>query len=45
MFGSQARWFSGKTFRYCGLAKAHAWRILLAMAHNLKGYPDCLLMT
>jgi len=38
-FGSQARWFSGKTLRYCGLAKAHAWHILLAMAYNLKRLP------
>lgn len=38
-FGSQARWFDGKTLRYQGLAKAHAWHILLAMAYNLKRLP------
>ncbi|WP_152976362.1 IS5 family transposase, partial [Methyloglobulus morosus] len=29
-FGSQQRWFGGKTLRYQGLAKAHAWHVLLA---------------
>ena len=38
-FGSQARWFNAKTLRYCDLAKAHAWHILLAMAYNLKRLP------
>jgi len=38
-FGSQARWFNAKVLRYCGLAKAHAWHILLAMAYNLKRLP------
>jgi IS5 family transposase len=38
-FGSQARWFNAKILRYCGLAKAHAWHILLAMAYNLKRLP------
>lgn len=38
-FGSQARWFSAKTLRYRGLAKAHAWHMLLAMAYNLKRLP------
>lgn len=38
-FGSQALWFNGKTLRYCGLAKAHAWHLLLAMAYNLKRLP------
>lgn len=38
-FGSQARWFNAKTLRYCGLAKAHAWHLLLAMAYNLKRLP------
>lgn len=32
-FGSQAHWFNGKTLRYCGLAKAHAWHLLLAMVY------------
>ncbi|WP_152976303.1 transposase [Methyloglobulus morosus] len=34
--GSQQRWFGGKTLRYQGLAKAHAWHVLLAVAYNLK---------
>lgn len=38
-FGSQTRWFNGKTLRYCGLALAHAWHLLLAMAYNLKRLP------
>lgn len=38
-FGSQARWFGGKILRYRGLAKAHAWHILQAMAYNLKRLP------
>ena len=38
-FGSQARWFNGKTLRYSGLAKAHAWHMLLAIAYNLKRLP------
>lgn len=38
-FGSQQRWFSGKLLRYTGLAKAHAWHSLLAMAYNLKRLP------
>ncbi|WP_090721757.1 transposase [Nitrosomonas sp. Nm166] len=38
-FGSQVRWFGGKLLRYCGLARAHAWHILLAMAYNLKRLP------
>lgn len=38
-FGSQVRWFGSKTLRYSGLAKAHAWHILLAMAYNLKRLP------
>ncbi|TXI18214.1 MAG: IS5 family transposase [Nitrosomonas sp.] len=38
-FGSQARWFNGKMLRYSGLAKAHAWHLLLAMAYNLKRLP------
>ena len=38
-FGSQARWFGGKILRYCGLAKAHAWHVLQAMAYNLKRLP------
>jgi len=38
-FGSQARWFGGKILRYQGLAKVHAWHILLAMAYNLKRLP------
>ncbi|WP_374049932.1 transposase [Nitrosomonas sp. sh817] len=35
-FGSQAHWSNGKTLSYCGLEKAHAWHLLLAMAYNLK---------
>jgi IS5 family transposase len=38
-FGSQARWFGSKILRYRGLAKAHAWHILQAMAYNLKRLP------
>jgi IS5 family transposase len=38
-FGSQVRWFNAKILRYCGLAKAHTWHILLAMAYNLKRLP------
>ena len=38
-FGSQVRWFNAKTLRYRGLAKAHAWHMLLAMAYNLKRLP------
>ena len=38
-FGSQARWFNTKILRYCGLAKAHTWHTLLAMAYNLKRLP------
>ena len=38
-FGCQQRWFNGKILRYCGLAKAHAWHSLLAMAYNLKRLP------
>ncbi|MBL8499733.1 MAG: transposase [Nitrosomonas sp.] len=38
-FGSQARWFNTKILRYRGLALAHAWRMLLAMAYNLKRLP------
>lgn len=38
-FGSQQRWFSGKILRYQGLAKAHAWHVLLALAYNLRRLP------
>ncbi len=38
-FGSQVRWFGGKLLRYRGLAKAHTWHILQAMAYNLKRLP------
>jgi IS5 family transposase len=38
-FGSQARWFGSKILRYQGLAKAHTWHILQAMAYNLKRLP------
>ena len=38
-FGSQARWFGGKILRYQGLAKAHTWHVLLAVAYNLKRLP------
>jgi IS5 family transposase len=31
-FGGQQRWFGGKVLRYQGLAKAHAWHILLVVA-------------
>ncbi|MCC8995682.1 MAG: hypothetical protein LM517_01180 [Nitrosomonas sp.] len=36
---AEARWFNAKVLRYCGLAKAHAWHTLLAMAYNLKRLP------
>jgi len=35
----KARWLNGKTLRYQGLAKAHAWHTMLAMAYNLKRLP------
>ena len=35
-FGSQALWFGGKTMRYVGQVKAHAWHVLQGMAYNLK---------
>jgi len=38
-FGSQQRWFGGKILRYQGLAKAHAWHVLLAVAYNLRRLP------
>ena len=38
-FGSQTRWFNAKILRYRGLALAHAWHMLLAMAYNLKRLP------
>lgn len=38
-FGSQQRWFGSKTLRYQGLAKAHAWHVLLAVAYNLRRLP------
>jgi transposase, IS5 family len=38
-FGGQQRWFGGKILRYQGLAKAHAWHILLAVAYNLRRLP------
>ena len=38
-FGGQQRWFGGKILRYRGLAKAHAWHILLAVAYNLRRLP------
>ncbi len=38
-FGSQVRWFNAKILRYRGLAKAHAWHLLLAIAYNLKRLP------
>ena len=38
-FGSQARWFNAKILRYHGLAKAHVWHLLLAMAYSLKRLP------
>jgi transposase, IS5 family len=38
-FGSQTRWFGSKILRYQGLAKAHAWHLLQAMAYNLKRLP------
>jgi len=39
-FGDQQRWFGGKILRYQGLAKAHAWQILLAVAYNLRKLPQ-----
>jgi transposase, IS5 family len=44
-FGSQARWFGSKILRYRGLAKAHAWHILLAMAYNLKRLPKLFMQS
>ena len=41
-FGSQVRWFGSKILRYCGLAKAHAWHVLQAMAYNMKRLPNLL---
>ena len=38
-FGSQQRWFGSKILRYIGVAKAHAWHSLQAMAYNLKRLP------
>jgi len=38
-YSSQVRWFGGKTLRYQGRAKAHAWHILLAIAYDLKRLP------
>jgi IS5 family transposase len=38
-FGSQVRWFNSKIVRYSGIAKAHAWHMLLAIAYNLKRLP------
>ena len=38
-FGSQARWFGSKILRYQGLAKAHTWHILQAMAYNMRRLP------
>ena len=38
-FGSQQRWFGGKILPYQGLAKAHAWHVLLAFAYNLRRLP------
>jgi IS5 family transposase len=38
-FGSQQRWFGSKTLRYQGLAKTHAWHVLLAVAYNLRRLP------
>ena len=38
-FASQERWFGSKILRYKGLAKAHAWHSLQAMAYNLKRLP------
>jgi len=38
-FGSQARWLNATVLRYRGLAKAHAWHLLLAMAYHLKRLP------
>lgn len=38
-FGSQQRWFDSKILRYQGLAKAHAWHVLLAVAYNLRRLP------
>ncbi len=38
-FGGQQRGFGGKILRHQGLAKAHAWHILLAVAYNLRRLP------
>ena len=35
-FRNQVHRFNAKTLRYLGLAKTHAWRIVLSMAYNLK---------
>lgn len=44
-FGSQARWFGSKELRYQGLAKAHTWHILQAMAYNLKRLPKLFIQS
>jgi len=44
-FGSQARWFGSKILRYQGLAKAHTWHILQAMAYNLKRLPKLFIQS
>ncbi len=44
-FGSQARWFGSKVLRYQGLAKAHTWHILQAMAYNLKRLPKLFIQS
>ena len=44
-FGSQARWFVSKVLRYQGLAKAHTWHILQAMAYNLKRLPKLFIQS
>ena len=41
-FGNQVIWFGSKVLRYCGLAKAHAWHVLQAMAYNMKRLPNLL---
>ncbi len=41
-FGSQANLVQCQILRYCGLAKAHTWHILLAMAYHLKRLPKLL---
>jgi transposase, IS5 family len=38
-FGGQQRWFAGKTLRYQGLAKAHAWHVLPAVTYDLRRLP------